>query len=1100
MVKERTIEETFVKTNLHEHTLNRPDSYLGSIKNISEEKWIAHHNNSKVTFIKKIINFNPGLMKIIDEILVNSIDNTTRDPTCNVIKVNIENNIIKIFNNGDNGIPVAIHKQHNVYVPELIFGNLLTSSNYNDNEKRIVGGLNGLGAKLCNIFSKQFTVDIVDNNAKLHYYQKFSNNMYDKSEPLIKKSTKKSYTCIEFLPDYSKFKMNGLTKDIISLIEKRVYDCTACTNKNVKVYFNDELLKQKDFQHYIELFETSEKQQKIVYEKIESGDFIWEYAVKLNNTYEQVSFVNGVSTKGGKHVDHVINQITKKFLELLKSKKKIENIKPNYIKDRLFIFLRATIDKPNFGGQTKDYLETPVKDFGINIAVSDAFINKLYKTDLVDEIISFTNFKNNKELDKTTDKKKTSNIKVDKLDDANNAGTKKSLDCTLILTEGDSAKAFAISGLSIVGRDNYGVFPLRGKLLNVREAKQSQLVSNAEINNIKKILGLQHNKKYTEDNINELRYGSILILTDSDQDGSHIKCLLVNMFHIWWPELLEIKGFLRNMKTPIVKTTIGKKITNFYTIQDFKEWEKDNKTSNINAKYYKGLGTSTAAEAKEIFKDLNKNIINYISDDINQTNNAIELAFDKKKADDRKTWLQNYNYNILHDQSDKDISFSDLINKELIHYSMYDVFRSIPSICDGFKPSQRKVIFTMFKKKYTKEIKVAQLGASVAETSGYHHGEQSLFETIIKMAQDYPGSNNLNLLKPNGQFGTRLQNGKDSASPRYIFTELNDITKILFNENDFNILENQEEESLKIEPKFYVPILPIILINGSIGIGTGYSTNIPCFNPTDIINNMKTYIKDKKMNKMTPWYRGFNGTIIQDSTNKTKFIMKGTYKQNGKLLEITEIPLGVSIEKYKEIIENLIECNDYILSYKNNSTENTPHFTLKFSTEKILDKFIMSSGFLKTMHLTETINTTNFHLINNNGTITKYNSAEDILKEFINIRLIFNVKRKEYLINKYNDELLILKNKIKFLEMIMNNEIVVYRKTKLEIEKILDGLDFHKIENNYNYLISLPIYSFTKEKIENLSNKFVEVNNALQSIQSKNAKTILLEDLENLKI
>lgn len=368
------------------------------------------------------------------------------------------------------------------------------------------------------------------------------------------------------------------------------------------------------------------------------------------------------------------------------------------------------------------------------------------------------------------------------------------------------------------------------------------------------------------------------------------------------------------------------------------------------------------------------------------------------------------------------------------------------------------------------------------------------------MAQDYPGSNNLNLLKPNGQFGTRLQNGKDSASPRYIFTELNDITKILFNENDFNILENQEEESLKIEPKFYVPILPIILINGSIGIGTGYSTNIPCFNPTDIINNMKTYIKDKKMNKMTPWYRGFNGTIIQDSTNKTKFIMKGTYKQNGKLLEITEIPLGVSIEKYKEIIENLIECNDYILSYKNNSTENTPHFTLKFSTEKILDKFIMSSGFLKTMHLTETINTTNFHLINNNGTITKYNSAEDILKEFINIRLIFNVKRKEYLINKYNDELLILKNKIKFLEMIMNNEIVVYRKTKLEIEKILDGLDFHKIENNYNYLISLPIYSFTKEKIENLSNKFVEVNNALQSIQSKNAKTILLEDLENLKI
>src|SRR4029078_9145510 len=221
---------------------------------------------------------------------------------------------------------------------------------------------------------------------------------------------------------------------------------------------------------------------------------------------------------------------------------------------------------------------------------------------------------------------------------------------------------------------------------------------------------------------------------------------------------------------PIVKVSKGLSVHEFYTLKEFNDWELS-KTGNWVVKYYKGLGTSTAKEAKDLFTKMDRNTINYISTSKIDTNTAILLAFEKKQADLRKEWVQEYNSGLILDQADSDISYGNFINKELIHFSMYDVIRSVPSICDGLKPSQRKVLFTMFKKNYSKEIKVAQFGAAVAELTAYHHGEQSLYSTIINMAQDFVGSNNINLLKPNGQFGTRIQGGKDAASPRYIFTE-----------------------------------------------------------------------------------------------------------------------------------------------------------------------------------------------------------------------------------------------------------------------------------------------------------------------------------------
>lgn len=1087
-----TIEETYQKKNLHEHILSRPDSYIGSTKLIKEDIYVVDDTDNKIS--KRKIEYNPGLLKIFDEVLVNAIDHTVRDSSAKTIKIVIKDDVISVKNDGA-GIPVVMHLEHKIYVPELIFGNLLTGSNYNDSEQRIVGGCNGYGGKLANIYSKSFSVETVDAVRKLSYKQTFTNNMFDKGEPKVTKSEVAPYTKITFQPDFKRFGISGLTTDIVALMKRRVYDTTATTDNRVSVYFNGEKVQAKEFQSYIKLYK--EITEKVIYEKFEKDKFVWEYSVSLSENYNQVSFVNGISTTlGGRHVDYICGQIVKKLGDLIETKKKI-TVKPSYIKDRLFLFVRATVANPSFSNQSKDTLTTPVKDLGVKVDVSEEFITKLYKSGIVEDIISFTNYKNQKTLEKVSDGKKKSKILVPKLEDANFAGSAKSGLCSLILTEGDSAKTFAISGLSVIGRDKYGVFPLRGVVLNVREATQSQLVNNAEIINIKKILGLQQNKKYTD--VSSLRYGSIIILTDADSDGIHIQGLIMNMLHTWWPELLEIKGFIRKMKTPIIKVSKKKESKEFYTMQDYLAWQKQIPKSNWEVKYYKGLGTSTAVEAKSLFSRLDTNIIDYISDTPENTNKSMLLAFEKKQADNRKEWLGTYNNSLILDQANQDVTYHDFIHKDLIHFSMYDNVRSIPSICDGLKPSQRKILYTLFNKNYKKEIKVAQLGAAVAEFSSYHHGEQSLFGAIINLAQNFVGSNNWNLLKPNGQFGTRLMpSGSDAASPRYIFTELNDVANKLFLKDDIDILKERFEDGNKIEPEFYVPVLPLILINGCAGIGTGFSTNVPCYNPDDIISNICKVIKGQPQKEMVPWYNNFKGTIRKIDTGS--YVMSGIYnKFDTKSIKITELPVGVWTNDYKEHLEKLSE--DQVLgihSIINNSSETDVDFEIKFSSNEMRRKFYEGDPD-KVLKMNKSLSSRNMHLFDENGAIKKYSCAEDILEEFVKIRLKYNGIRKEQLLAKYSNENEILENKIRFLNAIMDEKFVVYKRSKQDIIANLSQEKYYKVDDSYDYLTSMPIYSFSNERILDLEEKHAKITEKIKNLKSKNIKALLIDDILEIK-
>lgn len=1128
----KSLEEKYQKKTPIEHILTRPDTYVGDIK--IQEEVMDIFDDDLQRIVKKNIKYVPALYKIFDEIIVNAYDHTKTDPTCDTIKVSIdkENNEISVYNNGK-GIDVEVHPQHKIYVPELIFGELLTSTNYDDTQARTTGGRNGYGAKLTNIFSTKFIVETVDEDRKRKFYQEFTENMGKRTKPKVTDYKQKAYTQITFHPDLKKFGLSTLTDDIVSLFKKRVYDIAGLGEK-LKVYYNDKKIDTNNFKKYISLYYPDED---VIYDEQER----WKIGViyKPDNNFEQKSFVNGICTyKGGNHVDYVLKGIIKKVKEAIAKKNKDLKVKDESIKENLIIFIESTIINPAFSSQTKEELKTKQADFGSTYEMNDKVLMKIVKSGLVEQIIQMAKLKDQVIL-KNTDGKKTNNIKgIPKLEDAEWAGTKKSVQCRLILTEGDSAKGLAMAGRSAVmdGNCKYGVFPLKGKLLNVREATAKQLLENEEIINIKKILGLQHNKEYTS--TSELRYSSIIVLTDQDVDGYHIKGLIMNFFHYFFPSLIKL-NFIHSLATPIVKASKGKDSKIFYNLTEYENWKEKTDTNSWHIKYYKGLGTSNRDEAKEYFNDLENKLIKYTwanksiftdeeasdseqepesdsSDDEKDKKNskkttpkrksskkskttsiddkqqehicydAITLAFEKKRADDRKEWLMKYDRNKVLQNDIKEVPIFDFVHRELIHFSNDDINRSIPSVIDGMKPSQRKVQYgTILRKLFKKqdEIKVAQLSGFISEKTSYHHGEASLQGTIIGMAQNYVGANNINLLHPSGQFGTRLLGGKDAASPRYIFTYLEEWNRLIFRAEDDPILTYLNDDGASIEPEYYVPIIPMVLVNGATGIGTGFSTTILQYNPLQIIDNLLLMMENKPVKEMYPWFRGFKGKVEKVENG---FNIKGNYKldkENSKVI-ITELPIGTWTTPYKEFLDKLEE-DKIIKGYKDKNTDESVYFEIQFTDDNLYD-LIEKKKLESTLKLVAKETISNMHCFNKKSVIKKYDTIYDILREFYDVRLEYYKKRKEHQIDELDKELNVLDWKMKFIKGVIEGKINVNNQTKDKISEQLDKLKFPKLSENksYDYLLSMPIYSLTKEKIDELQKKIDNLEEELERIES----------------
>ncbi|XP_013863574.1 DNA topoisomerase 2-alpha [Austrofundulus limnaeus] len=1140
--KRMSVERIYQKKTQLEHILLRPDSYIGSVEPVTQQMWVYDEgdglNCRDVTFV-------PGLYKIFDEILVNAADNKQRDKNMSCIKVNIdvENNTISIWNNGK-GIPVVEHKVEKVFVPALIFGQLLTSSNYNDDQKKVTGGRNGYGAKLCNIFSTKFSVETACKESKKVFKQTWYDNMGRAGDANIKPFDGEEYTCITFRPDLAKFKMTVLDKDTVALMTRRAYDIAGST-KGVKVFFNGKRLPITGFRSYVDMYVKDKVDElggplTVIHEAVSER---WEVCLTMSEKgFQQVSFVNSIATtKGGRHIDYVADQVVGKLIEVVKKKNKAGvAVKPFQVKNHMWLFVNCLIENPTFDSQTKENMTLQQKSFGSTCPLSDKFIKQATSCGIVESIMNWVKFKAQSQLNKKCSAVKHTKIKgVPKLDDANDAGGKNSIGCTLILTEGDSAKTLAVSGLGVVGRDRYGVFPLRGKMLNVREASHKQIMENAEINNLIKVLGLQYKKNYSDsDSLKSLRYGKIMIMTDQDQDGSHIKGLVINFIHHNWPSLLR-HNFLEEFITPIIKASFKKTQLSFYSIPEFEAW-KDSQANHKSwkIKYYKGLGTSTSQEAKEYFSDMQRHRIPFKYSGP-EDDEAITLAFSKKKVEERKEWLTNFMNNrrqrrehslpedYLYGKSTKFLSYNDFVNKELVLFSNSDNERSIPCLVDGFKPGQRKVLFCCFKRNDKREVKVAQLAGSVAEMSAYHHGEMSLMMTIIGLAQNFVGSNNLNMLQPLGQFGTRLHGGKDSASPRYIFTMLSPLARLVFPPVDDNLLKYNFDDNQRVEPEWYMPIIPTVLVNGAEGIGTGWASKIPNYDIREIINNIHRMLNGEEPLPMLPNYKGFRGTIEQ--------VMDNQFMNNGEVaiidsttIEISELPVKSWTQAYKEnVLEPMLNGTEkvppLITDYKDYHTDTTVRFVVKMTPEKLREA--EAAGLHKVFKLQTSLTCNSMVLFDHVGSLKKYESVQDILRDFFELRMKYYVLRKDWLVGMLGAESSKLSNQARFILEKIQGTLVIENKPKKELIQMLQKMGYdsdpvkawkqaqdkneEELEDeeeegqekedssgpDYNYLLSMPMWFLTKEKKEELCKQRDAKMTELNTLKKKAPADLWKEDL-----
>ena len=1132
-MSQNTLAKQYQRKTDKQHILDNPDTYIGSVENVDSNMWV--YEDGKIKF--KSIEYIPGLYKLFDEGVVNCRDHVIRmiqSPLLDKkfvtnIEIEVKEDGTIVMENDGNGIDVAKHPEYKIWIPELIFGHLRTSTNYNTDEKKIVGGKNGFGFKLVLIWSKYGYIETIDHVRGLKYTQEFKDNLNEICEPKVTKiKSNKPYTKIVFKPDYERFGIQGITNDMYGLLKKRTFDIAATTDhsaKKIKVKFNNEIVPVKNFQQYIDLYiGKKEEGGNRVYE---SSDDRWEYAVGLspNHEFMSVSFVNGICTfKGGKHVDHIIGQITRKLQEYIEKKKKTK-VNLNSIKEQLILFLRCDVENPAFDSQTKDYLNTPYAKFGSTCTVSDNFIDKVAKMGVMELACSLTEAKESKVAARKTDGSKTKSIRgINNFIDANFSGTEKSSSCILILCEGLSALSGIVSGLSSEDRNTIGIYPLKGKLLNVRGETIGKISANKEITDLKKILGLENGKVYeSKQDINKyLRYGKIMILCDQDTDGSHIKGLCINLFHSEWSSLIKIPGFISFMNTPILRAKKGQQSLVFYNDGEYNNWKNslDNNTNGWTIKYFKGLGTSTSKEFKEYFA--NKKIVDFVYNGTN-TDDSIDKIFNKKRTDDRKLWLEEYNKDSFLDTTRCDVKYEEFIDNELIHFSTYDCARSIPNMVDGLKISLRKILYSAFKRKLDKEIKVAQFSGYVSEHSAYHHGEASLNGAIVNMAQNYVGSNNINLLQPNGQFGTRLQGGDDSASERYIFTQLNPITRYLFPEMDDQVLNYLNDDGTMVEPEFYVPIIPFALVNGISGIGTGFSCNIPAFNPLDLISYLKkkihTYINPQYANmdnnlqkqEFIPYYEGFNGTINKIEENK--YLVKGVYEKIADdKIRITELPVGTWTMPYVSFLESLMDTTDkngkkitpVVKDFTSLSTEVNVDITVVFIKGK-LDSLLNNNennginGLEKLLKLTSTLSTSNMHMFDSNRKLHKYSSVCEIIEQFYLVRYDLYLKRKEYLLKILELKLKKLSNKARYIEETLSDIVDLRKKSSTQVEELMIKQKYDKIDGDFKYLIKMPMDSVTSENVKNIIQDRDKAKQELEVLSKTTPHQMWLKELDILE-
>lgn len=1273
-----------------EHIYNIPDTYAGSDEKMERDERVL--NLQTMMFEENQIELPEAVERIFVEISSNSGDNVARSLRHGVdpgeVVINMSREVISVRNGGI-PIPVEIHPKEKVWAPQLIFGVLHSSSNYDTSTVRTECGRNGYGAKLTNIFSKQFMVTIGDPNNKRWYRQIWNENMSIRGEPEIKENYDgESFVEIVYKMDFKRFGYEHYPDEAFKLFARHAADMSF-TGK-VPVSFNGVKFHVQSARDYAKLYLGQDGLQKsILYYQWPAGT---ETYTKNGVTYSKtkgifpiveicavdtpdnalsVSFANGMWTRsGGVHADAAFNAVTSAALEAVNGGKIAKRKKGRQfkltgkdVKRHVSMFVSCWVNNPKFDGQTKTALRNPKP----KIVIDEKVLQPIMKWQLIARLYAELEAKQFS-ASKKTDGTKKRYISDLKGEDANRAGTADSVNCTLYATEGKSAMGFAVKMISLYdkGRDYMGLFPMKGKPLNVRNAKPQTVAENDEIIELKKMLGLRENVDYRiEENYKRLRYGHFVVLADSDNDGKHILGLVLNLFHCKYPSLLA-RGYVKYLRTKIIDVRKKGQVIKFYTNQEYNVWKSQTPDYQTwDHTYFKGLGTSEDADIEEEFKA--PRVVLSMYD--NFAPNSLELAFSDTLADNRKDWIKDW----VPDYSVEDMKIqpiSAFINHEFIQYSIADLARSIPRFMDGLKVSQRKIIWGSMKKWGAKvgmpsaaKIKVANLANYISESTGYHHGEKCLCDAIIAMAADYTGTNNLPYFCQNGQFGcvdpktpillwsgkkilakdvkvgheligddgtkrtvshvvsgvddmyeitqahgdsyivnsihiltlwdiennqavdiplyeylrldldrkmslygykymkdskmseisvkkigqgeycgwhidgnerfllgdftvthnTRNMLGKDASEPRYSRTRPQWWWNYIFKKDDVNLLEMVMDEGKTREPVTFLPIVPLQMINGAKGIGTGHSTFVPNHDPLNICAWLIAKIKGETLPPIIPWYNNFEGKIelrvrgrknddpedenelSQEYIDKnTRITMDtiGTFEVQGnkrKKIVITELPVGMGMHKYNSWLGKLRE-EKKITKYDNYCTATKVHFEV----------YGMKNPSVRNLKLQRSYGLSNMVMLDNNNKPLKYESSYDMIDSFYNLRLPYYELRRQNMIQKIDEKIQWLNNKIRFIKaVIAGHELVkispnvtiaeanqkecllVLNKKKTDIIPQLDQLGF-----DHTLLKKVTLYQCTMEEVQASNDDLENLKKDKAAHEQNTAANLWLSDLE----
>lgn len=1303
------------------HILKRPDTYVGPNETTETLRFVANTvegEESETPRGKKtertLISFrsvivNSVLVRIFVEILSNAVDNVfrTREKTavgegnsnnnldldlgpdesivegeastvksramsasagagnikCSYIRINVneETGETSIVNDGL-WIPIETGIG-GLYNHTLIFGHLMTSSNYNDTEFRRTSGRNGLGAKLTNVYSAKLRVTGTDPQRKLKFEQTWTRNMRETEGPKITPyHGKTGSTRVEWIPDFSCFPdLDAYTADIISVFRKLAVDTAMLTK--LRVDFNGEKFFIRDLLAYSKLYSIEDvdvgtgegadpslgntehdcstvassgpgartgtgtgrsphtlhsvgrdNQQNMVLVVVPAAASSASELAVGEKLPGHISFVNGIHTPlGGKHVDAWATALCDAVAARVSTKTK--KLRSKDVRKCLRFFVNVSVVNPSFESQNKFRLVAPA----VQVNVTPGMVAAVASWPVVKNKLRQVMMEDEQSAMKSTER--TSKFKrIPGHDRANLSGGKRSQECTLIVCEGKSAAGTAVVGMQVgldgkKGPDFFGLYAARGKVMNARRASTQKLAKNKEVQDIIQAIGLRVNTDYSDDNnFRKLSYGRLLIMTDADTDGLHITGLLLNLFHRLFPSLLRREpSFVVTLQTPIVRVLLpharGGDLT-FYDEDAYRRYAEAEIAAGrvVKKKYYKGLGTLTKEDIRSSF---GKKLIFFHTDSEAEAN--MEIVFGKGSADARKQWIVQHDPD-MHAGASIDattdavctMSLSHFLNTQVVKFSVVDCERSLPSCIDGFKKSQRKIFHTADKRglRGTRPpMKVAQLGGATAEETNYPNGENNLLETTTKMAARYVGSNNLPVLLDVGNFGSRLEGGSDAANGRYTFTKIDPRAEYVFLEDDKCILDYIEDDGDVVEPKYFAPIIPMILVNGChAGIATGWSCSIPCFSPGDVIHAVREWIDCTESGTMppepdmTPWYAGHAGEIIKavvrrpvkpnssgacaskrkgqegaqsirnkkmrtaatpsepgtidddesvagtgiqkedaddglhlseelpgildaatdtglelsDAANAIEeevvFLSQTEYTQiKPNVVRITELPVGVWTNRYRDDLEKLLE-EKKIRGFVKQGTEETIDFTV--TTLAGLDEKTVTDV-ERTIKPVRAIRTNNMVLFDRNGRIRRFDTPGQIIHEFCTVRLSLYVRRRQRLIASMERELVIVRNKHHFLNSILAGKLVLKDRSEADIIRemgqpimLSDGSQqpmFSDVDNDgFRYLLNIPMRNCTLEKMRAMQGRIAEIQEALDNLAKSTPRDIWRSELGRL--